>query len=273
MELVKAICPQCGGTVEVDENFKTAKCPFCRSSFVIKETKQINDKPALITKVIDVNADNLQNELDIFSLFGWDFKDRKTHRIYEDKIRLDDGTIKQKHTEVFQITLQRDTRASWCTGELLNKEKQFFKLRDEYQKTAKEYKDITFKLYAGNLSFKKDYKKQSAYVTGFGFVLSFVFILTGGIACNVSDYGWIPIIIGITFIPATIALAVVTSKQGEKQEAKKKKEVDEKFAEVKNSYQAIQKPRINEMNEIIDWAREHMKNKFGYIIESEINIK
>ena len=33
MKLTRVACPQCGDTVEVDENIKTAKCPFCKKRF------------------------------------------------------------------------------------------------------------------------------------------------------------------------------------------------------------------------------------------------
>lgn len=40
MKLVTTKCPQCGGAMQIDEQFKKAVCPFCETVFVVDDEKQ-----------------------------------------------------------------------------------------------------------------------------------------------------------------------------------------------------------------------------------------
>ena len=58
VKMVPSLCTQCGGTVEVDANAETAKCPFCGMTFVVeKAVNNYNVKYANIQHADNVNID------------------------------------------------------------------------------------------------------------------------------------------------------------------------------------------------------------------------
>ena len=58
VKIVPATCSQCGGTVEVDPNSESAKCPFCGTTFIVeKAINNYNVQHATIEHADNVNID------------------------------------------------------------------------------------------------------------------------------------------------------------------------------------------------------------------------
>ena len=269
MKLVKVTCPQCGGTVEVDENFETAKCPFCKSSFVIEEfrhTRKHKEKAeeAWVTEVIDVEPHAVKNELDMYSLFGWDFKHRKTHKVYDGQRYFKNGNSRDKYKDVVQLTFQRNVKAPWCTEELLLKEKEFFKLRNDYIEDSNKNDNDSLGL--GRLLRRAHFEtkyKVAISISALGCALLFLIFVIAGI---VNDNLALSLVALFLFLPAGIVLSVVFTKLGNKDKARRQKAQDDADKKRMDEYHARQADRLTRMDEIAKWAGEQMEAKFGYKI-------
>ena len=272
MELVKVVCPQCGGSVEVDDNFKTARCPFCRTSFIVEETKKPQVKEVLATKVIDVDPADVQNELGIYSLFGWDFKHRHTRKEYDGKRYFKNGNVRDKYKDVTELTLQRDIKAEWCTKELLAKEQQFFEIREEYQKANK---DFLYKKYFDsnrNAVYEKKYTVWASLSVFFGAVL-FLSLLIASISLMEDGYvfGFVLLILALLELPLGFVLMGIFFKQGKNAQNRKQKEMNQKYKAETDAFNETQNERVRQMEEIATWAGKQMKQKFGYEISPSFN--
>lgn len=267
MKLVKVTCPQCGGTVEVDENFETAKCPFCKSSFVIEEFKHTRGhkekaEEAWVTEVIDVEPHAVRNELDMYSLFGWDFKHRKTHKVYDGQRYFKNGNSRDKYKDVVQLTFQRNVKAPWCTEELLLKEKEFFKLRNDYIEDSNKNEDsLGLRSLFRRAEFATKYKV--GLILSVIFAIFMIILLTVLIGKTDSTILLIlaPFLIPALFVP-TIIVAVIGTKDKKRRQAL----VDADEKKKKDEYHARQAERLTRMDEIAKWAGEQMEAKFGYKI-------
>lgn len=267
MKLVKVTCPQCGGTVEVDENFETAKCPFCKSSFVIEEfkhTRRHKEKAeeAWVTEVIDVEPHAVKNELDMYSLFGWDFKHRKTHKVYDGQRYFKNGNSRDKYKDVVQLTFQRNVKAPWCTEELLLKEKEFFRLRREYIEDSDKNEDsLGLRSLFRRAEFATKYKV--------GLILSVIFAIFMIILLTVlisKTDSTILLVIAPFLIPALFVPTIIVAVMGTKDKKRRQAIVDADEKKKKDEYHVRQAERLTRMDEIAKWAGEQMEAKFGYKI-------
>lgn len=269
MKLVKVTCPQCGGTVEVDENFETAKCPFCKSSFVIEEFKHSRKRKEKVeevwrTTVVDVEPHAVKNELDLYSLFGWDFKHRKTHKVYDGQRYFKNGNSRDKYKDVVQLTFQRNVKAPWCSEELLLKEKEFFELREAYIEDANKNDNDSLELLKllKRAQFQTKYKVAIS-VSGLGCALMFlIFIIAGTSNNNLA----LILLALLLFLPLGIVLSVVFTKKGNNDKARRQKEIDDAEKKKMDEYHTRQAERLTRMDEIAKWAGEQMEAKFGYKI-------
>lgn len=276
MKLVKVTCPQCGGTVEVDENFETAKCPFCESSFVIEEFKHSKKRKEKVeevwrTTIVDVEPHAVKNELDIYSIFGWDFKHRKTHKVYDGQRYFKNGNSRDKYKDVVQLTFQRNVKAPWCSEELLLKEKEFFELREAYIEDANKNDNDSLGLLKllRRAQFQTKYKVAIS-VSGLGCALMFlIFIIAGTSNNNLA----LILLALLLFLPLGIVLSVVFTKKGNNDKARRQKEIDDADKKRMDEYHARQAERLTRMDEIAKWAGEQMEAKFGYKIAPSIEVK
>lgn len=266
MELKRVNCPQCGGVVDIDNKFKSAKCPYCNCSFLIENKKSDS---LYETLVIDADPDCVQNELDIYSLFGWDFKHRKNHKVEDGIRRFKNGNSRTKYKEVVQITFQREINAEWNTDELKEKSKQFFKFREEYIKNDKDFyygfRGIAFN---SDTDPKPDKYKTFAIVSFVsGVILNFI-ILFIAIANNSN---LILILLSLLCFAIGVAFGFINLNKFKKAKLvlKKKKEEDQK--KLREEFDQKQKELKEKMAEIANWAGEHMIKKYGYRIKVEFN--
>ena len=272
MRLVKVVCPQCGGSVEVDKSFKTARCPFCNSSFVIDDKDdeiEHSRQSVLATTIVECDTNDVKKELEIYSLFGWDFKERKMLRVSDGVIRYTDGTSKTKYKDAVQLIFQRDVKSSWCTKELLLKEKEFFKLRKDYLIELDKYK----REIAGLLDLYKDSKKdnRSAMFIGITFGVSVFFTVALLIAWALSSNYFCGIAALIVILFGIIGTILLTRKSNKAQN--KEKKAFAKVLENKgNEFYEKEKLNVDNMNKIAVWAGEQMEKKFGYKITPSFDL-
>ena len=262
MKLVKVACPQCGGTVEVDKNFETARCPFCNSSFVIEDSHSVDDKePVYATTLSECDAKDVKKELEIYSLFGWDFKERKTFRVEDKKIHYTDGTSKTTYKDINQITFQRNVKASWCTKELLSKEKEYFKIRKEYKDELKKHDNVNTTLLSMYKDAKNDKKQLITIGCSFGpsLILSLVFF-----AIYLSRFQPVFGIISLVFFVLSIGFIVFFALINNEENKEQKQKFGNALQKKEEEYYEAQKERLLKMNEIATWAGEQMEAKFGY---------
>lgn len=264
MRLVKVACPQCGGSVEVDKNFETARCPFCNSSFAIEnehyESEHV-EHGVFATTIAECSPDDVKKELEIYSLFGWDFKERRSHRITDGKIRYSDGSSKVKYKDVVQLTFQRNVKALWCTKELLQKEKEFFDIRKEYLDELNKHKSVDSEL----LKMYKEAKSANKYyfMIGLSFSVSLILTIIFLILCINSGTGIFGVFSFIFFVIGVTAVVLLTHQMNI--DTRKQKETFGKVLQKKEiEYYGKQKTRLLKMNEIATWAGEQMEMKFGY---------
>ena len=256
MKLVKVVCPQCGGSVEVDKDFKTARCPFCSTSFVIESEKENisnHSNAVYATTVIECSPKNVKEELEIYSLFGWDYKDKKVHHI------LDKNNRKK---EVVQITLQRNVKASWFSNELLQKEKQFLKLRKELIGERFKHDQVDNVI----LDMYKDQSTNDAYLGGVVLmgsltILSLIFLVIALFAKK-----WVFGLFAFIFLSSGLGFGYLLLKRGQKKERTEKTKYAFLMQKKETEYMEKQKVRAKQMNDIILWAVDQMEKKFGYKI-------
>lgn len=224
----------------------------------------------LVTKVIDVPPSSVKNELDIYSLFGWDFKHRKTYRRYAGFDFYKNGNRKDINEDVVQITLQRDVKASWCTEELLIKEKEFFDLRKRYEQEDKDYD--AKQLFMG---ISNDKSREVAPVRNSTLQTVFVLLMVIFFFLGILSFALVPIPNWVGYIMFGIAAGLlvtllvfarqqynITKEQKEKAAAK----TAELRKKAEQTHIAKQKDILTKMSDIAIWAGKHMKAKFGYEI-------
>ncbi len=264
MKLVKVACPQCGGSVEVDKTFKIARCPFCNSSFVIEKTDQTTsskEQSVYVTTFAECEPDDVKKELEIYSLFGWDFKERRYTKVPNGMIYYSDGTSKKKYQDMVQLTFQRNVKASWCTKELLAKEKEFFALRKEYSNDLNQYKRVISQLLEIYKDFKTD--KKTLILCGVIAGVTVFFIIALLAAWTLSSNFFCGLAALLVLIIGVLGVTFVIRKSN-KTDAQKKEAFSKTFYKNEDEFKETQKPRIDKMNEIAIWAGEQMEKKFGY---------
>lgn len=119
-KLVKGVCPQCGGQLEVDPAQDAAVCPYCGTPYVVsKAVNNFNVQNAHIDHVDHVNVDLKGSVQSLIGLAEREFdKNREAKR--EDKIRsAEQSTIMQKNFLKMFIILCVVTMTLWIIANAL----------------------------------------------------------------------------------------------------------------------------------------------------------
>ncbi len=119
-KLVKGVCPQCGGQLEVDPAQDAAICPYCGTPYVVsKAVNNFNVQNAHIDHVDHVNVDLKGSVQSLIGLAEREFdKNREAKR--EDKIRsAEQSTIMQKNFLKMFIILVGVTMTLWIIANAL----------------------------------------------------------------------------------------------------------------------------------------------------------
>lgn len=277
MKLTRVVCPVCGGAVEVDEEFETAKCPYCKGSFVVEgfkrsKTKSSKEEAVYQTRTIDVDPDAVQNDLDMYSMFGWDFKHRKTHKVYDGQRYFKNGNSRDKYKDMVQITLQRNIKAEWCTDELLKADDEFFALREEY---VKENRDFERSHFFTNIkeSVDQKYKVIAPLSLLGGAILFFIFIFTGisSFENKNTGLGFLLLFLAFAALAGGIVAMVLLFKKGNREAFNRQKAKEDKYKKELNEHNAAQDKRMTRMKEILAYASKQMEIKFGHGFNVELN--
>lgn len=280
MKLEQVKCPVCGGTVEVDNNFETAKCPFCSSSFVIqglKTSKKQKEQPVYDLKIIEVDPESVQNELDIYSFFGWDFKHRKTHKVYDGQRKFKNGNYHDQYRDVVQITLQRNVRAKWFTPELIEREKRFFELRKNLKFVNSDI-PYEFSKFYENAKFTFKEKVQIAIYPLFGIILSILFFSIGSSLQKLEKYGIALLFLLLVFpcfaggIICGITIGLKKYKNAKQRKIDEENEIEKNNKLREEDLNRKIEPIKKEMLEILNWAGTQMEAKFGYKLVGKIDL-
>ena len=277
MKLTRVVCPVCGGAVEVDEEFETAKCPYCKGSFVVEgfkrsKTKSSKEEAVYQTRTIDVDPDAVQNDLDMYSMFGWDFKHRKTHKVYDGQRYFKNGNSRDKYKDMVQITLQRNIKAEWCTDELLKADDEFFALREEY---VKENRDFERSHFFTNIKENVDqkYKVIAPLSLLGGAILFFIFIFTGisSFENKNTGLGFLLLFLAFAALAGGIVAMVLLFKKGNREAFNRQRAKEDKYKKELNEHNAAQDKRMTRMKEILVYASKQMEIKFGHGFNVELN--
>ena len=285
MKLTRVACPQCGGTVEVDENIKTAKCPFCKSAFVIEEYQRYasrEENSVLRTKVVEVEPESVQNEINILTFFGWDFKHKSNIKVYDGVHYYKNGNSRDKYKTMVQLTFQRNAKASWCTEELLLKEQRFFDLMKELDKMNEERIDSGIYSTFKKIQYVDNYKKQKIAFPIIGSILFLIlFIVSIGLIVNTDgfDKSTIPmffagVVLHCLSYVALLVFLLLMFKYIRKSNRERKafeQEIDRQERMKEQEYKDKKKAIRDEIQEILEWAGKHMKEKFGREISPDLN--
>ena len=283
MKLTRVACPQCGGTVEVDENIKTAKCPFCKSAFVIEEYQRYASKDeniALRTKVVEVEPESVQDEIDILTYFGWDFKHKSNIKTHDGVYYSENGTSHEKYKNMVQLTFQRNAKAKWCTEELLKKEQRFYELKEQLDKmNEKRVNDTIYSTYK-MMQYVDKYKTITTVLPIVGFSLFLVFFFMGIVlftspqlfAENTQPIVTVGIVIHcLSYVVLLVSLIFTFIYLRKSSKARKafEQEIVHKERMKEQEYKDKKKAIRDEIQEILEWAGKHMKEKFGHEISPD----
>ena len=81
VKMVPALCTQCGGTVEVNKDEKSAKCPYCGMTFVIEQAvNNYNVQYAKIEHADNVNIDMSGTVKNVLDFVGDQMKEGRKAR-------------------------------------------------------------------------------------------------------------------------------------------------------------------------------------------------
>lgn len=277
MKLTRVVCPVCGGAVEVDEEFETAKCPYCKGSFVVEgfkhsHSKKDKEEAVYQTRTIDVEPDAVQNDLDMYSMFGWDFKHRKTHKVYDGQRYFKNGNSRDKYKDVVQITLQRNIKAKWCTDELLKADDEFFKLREEYVKEERAFEN---KHFFSNIkeSMEQKYKVIAPLLLLAGAILFFIFIISGihTLEGDNKGLGFVLLMLAFIALAGGIVGMILVFKKGNREAYNRQKAKEDKYKKEKDEHDDAQGKRMARMKELLAYASKQMEIKFGHGFDVQLN--
>ncbi len=201
-------------------------------------------------------------------------KHRKTYKAYDGKRYFKNGNFRDKYKDVVQLTFQRDLKADWCTDELKTKCDRFFQIREEYNKANAKFASKEASKSIDSLSKKnKANSRYNAFLAlsiTLGVFIFFVLLLSG-----ISAESQIATLILLTLSFASLIFGIVLAIHFFKKGKRKENEISQKTKDDYEKAKAIlfenQKVKLNEMQEIANWAGKHMALKFGFETKVEID--